>query len=161
VLPQWHEDAAITRQYSTELPPGTTVYIGAARPQTTVRSPASGEVHSSGFDRRGYGEKVYLPRDLPENRVPLRFERDHSLRDRAVRNRVDPRDTRRATRPRPGGSPGVGSLDAEGVKVILVGSLKELRQGHLEHFAQLHGLIEGQLALPRLDRRDLGLRPAE
>ena len=32
VLPRWHEDAAITRQHSTEGPPGTTVYIGAAPP---------------------------------------------------------------------------------------------------------------------------------
>jgi hypothetical protein len=70
-----------------------TACIGAARPQTETRWPGSGEVSGSGFGGRGYGEQVYLPRDLPGNQVPLRFEQDHSLTNQEVRNRVDPRDT--------------------------------------------------------------------
>lgn len=74
IPPDWRRETAFARVYSTELQPKMTVYIGAAKRQTTIADGEGGQVRSM-WSGRGYGTQVYLPRDLAENQVRLDWQR--------------------------------------------------------------------------------------
>lgn len=74
VPPEWRKHAAYARVYATEVPRGMTVYEGLAKRQTTVPDADGTQVRAM-WDGRGYGEQVYLPRDLDENKGTLTWRR--------------------------------------------------------------------------------------